>query len=114
MDEVDFTAGITLQDDRVFTVDVVGIDAAGLAYTSPEGRQVVPWSDVKAVMRATSDHMLESSGYLFSMSELVQQGEDAQPYEAARLRQTALGLLQQVAPRICPLGQACGLRPGTG
>jgi hypothetical protein len=72
---------------------------------------VVPWPDVKAVMLATTDHMLESGGYLFSMAELVQQQEQSEPYDAAAMRRFGLGLLQQAAPRVCPRGETCGLRP---
>jgi hypothetical protein len=114
MNEVGFTAGITLQDNRVFTVDVTGIDEEGIAYVDDEGPRTLPWADVKAVMLATPDHMLESGGYLFSMAELVREREEAQPYDATQMRQFGIGLLQQAAPRICPLGDACGLRPGPG
>lgn len=108
MGEVDFTAGITLADNRVLTVDVTGLDGAGIAYTSEEGAGVVPWSEVKAVMLATADHMLESGGYLFSMAETVEQ---APPYEAEAMRRFGLDLLRQAAPRMCPREAECGLRP---
>lgn len=107
--EVDFTAGITLNSGQVFTVDVARIDSEGVHYKS-EGRvQLAAWSDIKALMLATTDHMLETSGYLFSMAEMVREREQAQPYDAAQTRRLALGLLAEAAPRICPLGEGCGL-----
>lgn len=112
MDEIGFTAGVTLQDNRVFTVDVTGIDADGISYRTEEGPRHLPWSDVKAVMLATADHMLESGGYLFSMAELVEGREQAQPYDAEAMRRFGLDLLQQAAPRVCPRGDACGLQTG--
>lgn len=105
-----FTAGVTLNDGRVMTVDVTGIDADGLSYRSEKKSGVVPWADVKAVMLATTDHMLESGGYLFSMAELVQQREEAGPTQAPELRRFGLELLREAAPRICPMGEVCGLR----
>ena len=112
MGAVDFTAGITLQDGQVLTVDVTGIDAAGISFTSEEeGERTVPWPAVKAVMLATVDHMLETGGYLFSMSELVQEHDEARPYDAPEMRRFALGLLFQAATRVCPQGAGCGLRP---
>lgn len=110
MDEAGFTAGVTLNDNRVLTVDVTGIDADGLSYRSDEGPGVVAWGDVKAVMLATTDHMLESGGYLFSMAELVQEREGDQPYQALEMRRFGLELLREAAPRICPMGDVCGLR----
>lgn len=106
----DFTAGLTLNDDRVMTVDVTGIDAHGLSYRTEKDAGVVPWADVKAVMLATTDHMLESGGYLFSMAELVQQREEAGPTQAQEMRRFGLELLREAAPRICPMGEVCGLR----
>lgn len=114
MDEVGFTAGITFQDDRVVTVDVTAIDADGLTYTSEEGPREVPWSEVKAVMLATTDHMLESAGSLFTMAERLQAAGDEGSTAAQEMRRFGLGLLGQVAPRVCPLGAGCGLRPGFG
>ena len=111
---MDFTAGITLQDDRLLSVDVVAIDAGGIAYADEDGRQVVPWADVKAVMLATTDHMLESGGYLMSMSQTIREQDQGQPYDAEGLRRFALGLLVQAAPRLCPLAEGCGLKPGAG
>jgi hypothetical protein len=105
-----FTAGVTLNDGRVMTVDVTGIDAGGLSYRSEKESGVVPWADVKAVMLATTDHMLESGGYLFSMAELVQQREETGPAEALEMRRFGLELLREAAPRICPMGEVCGLR----
>ena len=111
MDEPSFTAGITFQDDRVQTVDVTAIDGAGITYTSEAGAGQVPWADVKAVMLATADHMLESAGSLFSMAERLEAaGDDAGA--APEMRRFGLQLLGQAAPRICPLGAGCGLRPG--
>jgi len=109
--EVSFTAGITFSDDRVSTVDVTTIDGTGIGYTSAEGPVLVPWSEVKAVMLATTDHMLESAGSLFSMAEVIQETDDARSQEAVDMRRFALGLLQQAAPRLCPLGTSCGLGP---
>jgi len=109
--EVSFTAGITFSDDRVSTVDVTTIDGTGIGYTSAEGPVVVPWSEVKAVMLATTDHMLESAGSLFSMADVLQETDDAPSQGAVDMRRFALGLLQQAAPRLCPLGTACGLGP---
>ena len=111
MDAISFTAGITFQDDRVVTVDVTALDAGGITYTSEEGPGTVPWSDVKAVMLATTDHMLESGGSLMAMSEVLRATGD-RPDQAAEMRRFAFGVLQQAAPRVCPLGEACGLRPG--
>ncbi|HEV3400895.1 MAG TPA: hypothetical protein VG078_03655 [Acidimicrobiales bacterium] len=105
-----FTAGVTLNDGRVMTVDVTGIDAQGLRYRSESDAGVVPWTDVKAVMLATTDHMLESGGYLFSMAELVQQREEAGATQALEMRRFGLELLREAAPRICPMGDVCGLR----
>ncbi len=112
MDEAAFTAGITFQDDRVVTVDVSGIDAAGITYTSPDGPGHVPWSEVKAVMLATTDHMLESAGSLFTMAERLQAAGEEGTTAAQEMRRFGLGLLSRVAPRVCPLGGGCGLRPG--
>ncbi len=112
MDEVGFTAGVTLKDNRTLTVDVRAIDGTGITYDSDEGTSVLSWSEVKALMLATPDHMLESGGYLFSMAELVQEREQAQPYDALQMRQFGLGLLREAAPRICPRGEGCGLRAG--
>ena len=111
MDHAAFTAGITLHDDRALTVDVTAIDGTGIRYASEDGPQLVPWDEVKAVMLATTDHMLESGGYLFSMAELVEEKEGASPSDALQMRRFGLGLLQSAAPRICPLGEGCGLRP---
>ncbi len=110
MDEVGFTAGVTLQDNHTLTVDVVAIDGLGIAYESDEGVSVLPWADIKAVMLASPDHMLESGGYLFSMAELVQEREQDEPHSPSEMRRFGLELLREAAPRICPLGQACALR----
>jgi len=109
--DVSFTAGITFADDRVVTVDVTTIDGAGISYSSEDGTSFVAWPDVKAVMLATTDHMLESAGSLFSMAEVVQETDATRTHEAIEMRQFGLRLLQQAAPRLCPLGESCGLRP---
>ena len=109
---MDFTAGITLQDGRVLSVDVVRIDAQGLTYAEEGHPEVVSWADVKAVMLATTDHMLESGGYLMSMSQAVREREQEAPYDADGMRRFAIGLLLQAAPRLCPRGEGCGLKPG--
>ena len=105
-----FTAGMTLNDGRTMTVDVTGIDAHGLNYRSDKDSGVVAWADVKADMLASTEHMLESGGYLFSMAELVQQREETGPTEALEMRRFGLELLREAAPRICPMGEVCGLR----
>ena len=112
MDEVGFTAGVTRHDNRTLSVDVVAIDGSGITYKSDEGVSVLPWAEIKAVMLATPDHMLESGGYLFSMAELVQEREGAQPYSALDMRRFGLELLREAAPRICPLADGCGLLAG--
>ncbi|HVM01455.1 MAG TPA: hypothetical protein VM263_02200 [Acidimicrobiales bacterium] len=112
MDALDFTAGITFHDDRVVTVDVTAIGADGITYRADQGPETVPWADVKAVMLATTDHMLESAGSLFAMAERLQAGGDEGAPAAREMRSFGLGILQQVAPRACPLGEGCGLRPG--
>ena len=112
MDELSFTAGITFADDRAKTVDVTAIDSAGITYTSEAGPETVPWSDVKAVMLATTDHMLESAGSLFAMAERLETAGDEGSSAAPEMRRFGLQLLAQAAPRVCPLGPQCGLRPG--
>jgi hypothetical protein len=110
--EIAFTAGITLHDNRVITIDVRSIDGDGIGYSGADGPQLVPWTDVKAVMLATTDHMLENGGYLFSMAELVEEREQVQPYDPAALRRLGAGILRQAAPLMCPRRAGCGLRPG--
>lgn len=112
MDEVSFTAGITFQDDRVVSADVTAIDGVGITYTSEEGPRHVVWADVKAVMLATTDHMLESAGSLFSMAERLDAAGDEGAQAAPEMRRFGLQLLEQAAPRMCPLGARCGLHPG--
>ncbi len=113
MDEVAFTAGITLHDGQVLTVDVTRIDGEGISWSEEEeGARTVAWSGVKAVMLATVDHMLETGGYLFSMAELVSDQDGSRPYDGPEMRRFGLGLLHQAAPRLCPLGTGCALRPG--
>ena len=111
MGDVAFTAGITFQNDRMVTVDVTAMDGEGMAYHSEAGDGFVPWAEVKAVMLATTDHMLESGGSLFAMAEALEQAGDERSRDAARMRQFGFGVLQQAAPRVCPRGEACGLRP---
>lgn len=113
MADLDFTAGITFADNRVATVDVTGVDGNGIAYRAETGAGFVPWSEVKAVMLATTDHMLESGGSLFAMAEMLEDASDPRPQDAARMRQFGFGILQGLAPRVCPRGADCGLRPGT-
>jgi hypothetical protein len=113
VEEVSFTAGITFLDDRALTVDVIALDEAGIRYTSDEGPRQVPWSEVKAVMLATTDHMLESAGSLFTMAEQLEATGDPGAADAMAMRRFGLGLVQQAAPRLCPLGEGCGLRPRT-
>lgn len=112
MAEVSFTCGITFQDDRVLTVDVVAIDGSGMKYKTEDGEDVVAWDDVKAAMLATTDHMLESAGGLFQMAERLEDAGDPGASAAPEMRQIGWGLLRQAAPRLCPLGLNCGLRPG--
>lgn len=109
---MDFTAGITFQDDRAVTVDVTAIDAGGISYLTDDGAGHVPWDEVKAVMLATTDHMLESAGSLFAIAQRMEDTGDPGAGEAPQMRQFALAILQQVAPRVCPLAEKCGLRPG--
>ncbi len=112
MDDVSFTAGITFSDNRALTVDVTAIDDNGITYTSETGSHTVSWPEVKAVMLATTDHMLESAGSLFSMAETLQETDATRIPEATEMREFGLRLLVQAAPRLCPLATACGLRPG--
>lgn len=118
MAALDFTAGITLHTGEVLTVDVTALDEAGIRHKPAQGDDdFVPWSDVKAVMLATTDHMIESGGYLFSMAERMQEADEGQPYEADAMRRLGAGLLRQAAPRICPNGEGCplaGPAPGPG
>ena len=112
-DEVSFTAGITFTDDRVETVDVVAIGGGGMTYEAAGGeRKVVTWPEVKAVMLATTDHMLESAGAMFTMAERLDAAGDPGGQESLAMRRFGLGVLSQAAPRMCPLGAGCGLRPG--
>ena len=112
--EVSFTAGITFQDDHVVSADVTAIDDVGLTYDSDDGRRQVGWADVKAVMLATTEHMLESAGSLFTMAERLDAAGDEGARAAAEMRRFGLQLLGQAAPRVCPLGGGCGLRTGPG
>lgn len=112
MAEVSFTAGITFQDDRTLTVEVTGIDGSGLRYETDEGEDFAAWDDLKAVMLATTDHMLESAGSLFSMAERLEDAGDPGAAAAPEMRQIGFGVLRQAAPRMCPVGVNCALRPG--
>ncbi|MGI8683819.1 MAG: hypothetical protein ACR2MO_01730 [Acidimicrobiales bacterium] len=111
MDSISFTAGITFNDNRAMTVDVTGIDATGIAYASEAGAGAVAWTDVKAVMLATTDHMLESGGSLLAIADVLRDAGDRAD-QAAEMSRFGLGVLQQAAPRVCPLGARCGLAPG--
>ena len=111
MADLDFTAGITFADNRVATVDVSRIDGEGIAYRTETGDGFVPWLEVKAVMLATTDHMLESGGSLFAMAEVLEDTADPRTQDAARMRQFGFGILRGLAPRVCPRGSDCGLGP---
>ena len=113
MEQISFTAGITFHDDRVVSADITAIDGAGITYSSEEGPRQVAWSEVKAMMLATTDHMLESAGSLFSMAERLEAGDDEGVSAASEMRRFGVQLLGQVAPRMCPLGAGCALRPGS-
>jgi len=93
------------------TVDVTAIDAAGIAYRSETGAGSVPWTDVKAAMLATTDHMLETGGSLLAMAEVLRETGDPAG-RSTEMRRFGLDVLGQAAPRVCPLGAGCGLRPG--
>lgn len=112
MEGVEFTAGLTLHSGAVLTVDVERLDTEGLTYRTDEGPVSVPWRDVKAVMLATTDHMLETAGYMFEVSEVLREQERTQPYDADAMRERGRGLLRQAAPRMCPHGPACPLAAG--
>jgi hypothetical protein len=111
VDAISFTAGITYNDGRVVTVDVTGIDASGIAYRSEAGAGTVPWGDVKAAMLATTDHMLETGGSMLAMAEVLRDTGDPGG-RSEEMRRFGLDVLGQAAPRVCPLGDGCGLRPG--
>lgn len=111
MGDVSFVAGITFSDDRMLSVDVTGVDGAGLTYRSDAGEGFVAWEEVKAVMLATVDHMLESGGSLFAMAEVLEEAGDERSRDAAEMRRFGLGLLHQLGPRLCRHGPACGLLP---
>lgn len=109
MQDVSFTAGITLTSGEVLTVDVETIDGDGIHYQGGDGPAFAGWDEIKAVMLATTDHMLESAGYMLDMSDMLREQQRTQPYDADRMRAQALGLLAQVAPRLCPDGPSCPL-----
>lgn len=108
-ERVEFTAGITLRTGAMMTVDVTALDAHGIRYRTEEGTAEAAWEDVKAVMLATTDHMLETAGYMLEVSDMLREQEQRQPYDAEQMRDRALRLLGQVAPRICPRGDDCPL-----
>lgn len=112
MDDVEFTAGVTLRTGAVLTVDVTTLDERGIGYRTEDGSGFAPWSDIKAVMLATTDHMLESAGHMFAVSEMLRQQEERAPYDADALRARAIGLLREAAPRLCPHGRDCPLAAG--
>lgn len=109
MEHIEFTAGITLRDGAAMTVDVTGLDEQGIGYRTEDGTGFAPWAEIKAVMLATTDHMLETAGHMFTVSDLLRQQEQREPYDADALRRRAQGLLREAAPRLCPQGQACPL-----
>lgn len=111
MDAISFTAGITYNDGRVVTVDVTGIDEAGITFRSEAGTGTVGWGEVKAAMLATTDHMLETGGSLLAMAEVLRDTGDPAA-RSEEMRRFGLDVLGQAAPRVCPLGESCGLRPG--
>lgn len=114
MEDNQFTAGITLMTGEVRTVDVEHLDEQGLHYRTEEGTAFAPWREVKAVMLATTDHMLESAGSMLDVAELLEAQQQREPYDADAMRQRALGLLAEVAPRLCPNGSECPLGEGGG
>lgn len=109
MEDIEFTAGITLRTGAVRTVDVTRLDDQGIGYRTEEGTAFAPWGEIKAVMLATTDHMLESAGYMLEMSSMLRQQEQTLPYDADAMHQRALGLLREAAPRLCPRGADCPL-----
>ncbi|MGH9151612.1 MAG: hypothetical protein ACRD03_04200 [Acidimicrobiales bacterium] len=111
MDAISFTAGITYNDGRVVTVDVTAIDEAGITFRSEAGTGTVGWGEVKAAMLATTDHMLETGGSLLAMAEVLRETGDPAA-RSEEMRRFGLDVLGQAAPRVCPLGESCGLRPG--
>lgn len=113
MDGTGFTAGLTLASGDTLSVDVARIDEHGVSYHTDDGTAFAAWDDIKAVMLASTDHMLETAGYMFEVSELLREQQARQPYDAQAMRDQGLGLLQQAAPRLCPNGAACPLGRGT-
>lgn len=108
-DGIEFTAGITLTSGTVLTVDVERLDGSGISYRTEQGAAFAAWGDVKAVMLATTDHLLETAGYMLEVSDLLREQQRQQPYDADAMRQRALGLLREAIPRLCPIGPACPL-----
>lgn len=112
MEAIEFTAGITLRDGSVLTADVTSLDATGIGYRTDTATGFASWSDITAVMLATTDHMLETAGHMFAVADLLRQQEERQAYDAQALRGRALGLLREAAPRLCPAGPSCPLATG--
>ncbi|MFP5377878.1 MAG: hypothetical protein ACLGIO_14005 [Acidimicrobiia bacterium] len=110
MDAIGFTAGITYDDGRVVTVDVTAIDETGITFRSEAGTGTVGWGEVKAAMLATTEHMLETGGSLLAMAEVLRETGDPAA-RSEEMRRFGLDVLGQAAPRVCPLGESCGLRP---
>lgn len=107
-----FTAGITLRDGTTATGDVVSVDTGGITYRVEEQTRHARWDEIDAVMLATTDHMLAIGGYLFDVAETLQ---GSSPSQAAGLKRRGARILADAAPRLCPLGDGCGLaRPGGG
>jgi len=111
-EDMDFTAGITLRSGAVLTADVTRLDDRGITYRTEHGSDFAPWGEVKAVMLASTDHMLETAGHMFAVSDLLRQQEQREPYDAEAMRARAIGLLREAAPRMCPHGVACPLAHG--
>lgn len=103
---MEFTAGITLRDGSVLTVDVAGIDGSGITYRRDDDERFIAWDDIDAAMLATTDHMLAAGGYLFSVAETL---HGSQPYDAAEMKRKGAQLLTGAAPRLCPLAERCPL-----
>lgn len=112
MDDTEFTAGITLRSGAVLTAEVTRLDGQGIAYRTDVDTGFAPWAEITAVMLATTDHMLETAGQMFAVSDLLRQQEQHSPYDADALRQRAVGLLREAAPRLCPHAEACPLASG--
>lgn len=112
MENTEFTAGITLRSGSVLTVDVTSLDGHGIEYRTEDSAGFAPWEEIKAVMLATTDHMLETAGHMFAVSDLLREQEQHEPYDADTVRSRAVGLLREAAPRLCPRGAECPLASG--